>query len=67
MFTSENVQGMKHAVDGLGAAVVVTALLGYMPQIAALFAVIWYCIQMFDNFKKKWTARKARSRRASDK
>lgn len=57
----------KHAVDAGMAVTVGLAWYGYLPYIAAGFAVLWYVIQMYDWAKKTWNARKSKKRRASDK
>lgn len=57
----------KHLVDAGGAVVIGLAWYGYLPYIAAGFAVVWYVMQMYDWVKKKIVERKNKTRRATDK
>lgn len=65
MLSEQNV--VKQVADGGSILVIAGTLLGYMPQIAALCAVLWYIYQAYEVVKKKLAARKQKKRRASDK
>lgn len=44
---------VKHTIDGGAAIATVGAFLHYMPEIAALFSVIWYVIRIVEWAKSK--------------
>lgn len=46
-------QSAKHIIDGTAAAAALGGLTGYVPSVAAILAIIWYLLQIYD-----WCARK---------
>lgn len=38
---------IKHTIDTVAGVGVLGSILGYLPGIAAGFAIIWYCIQIY--------------------
>lgn len=44
-----------HTADGISAAAIVGAAMGYLPAFAALAAIIWYCVQIWESKSvQKW-------------
>ena len=37
---------------------VLGTIVGYLPAVAALMAVIWYCLLIYDWVEKRWRKRK---------
>lgn len=65
--THEQVETVKHIVDGAAAVVAVASLAGLLPQIAALFTIIWTGMRIYemvfgvpfsDSFIARWINRK---------
>lgn len=59
---------MNHSVDGVAAGAIVGSLLGYLPAFAALAAIVWYAIQVYESKTvQKWVRvhrlKKRRARR----
>jgi len=44
---------MKELVDLAACGTIVTAYLGFLPPIAAGFAIVWYVVLLHDRFKKR--------------
>jgi hypothetical protein len=44
---------MKELVDLTACGTIVTSYLGFLPPIAAGFAIIWYAVQLYDRFKQR--------------
>lgn len=42
-------EGVKHGVDVVSAGTVIGALAGWLPEIAALFTIIWTTIRIFES------------------
>jgi hypothetical protein len=40
---------LRHCIDWVSAITVVGAVAGYLPPIAAVFAIIWYLIQIYES------------------
>jgi hypothetical protein len=40
-------------VDVSAASVVLASLAGWLPPIAAMFGILWYCVLLYDRFLKK--------------
>lgn len=66
----QHVQTIVRAGDAISAMAVITTLAGFMPPIAAVFAMGWYAVQIFESRtfqgwlarRKKKTARKRSSK-----
>lgn len=41
------------ALDIGAAGLVITSLLGYLPPLAAILGITWYCVLFYDRFFKK--------------
>ena len=39
---------VRHAVDGIAGLAVVGTLMGYLSPAAAVLAIVWYCLQIYD-------------------
>lgn len=46
-------QHFKWCLDGISLSVVVSAIAGWLPPIAALMSIIWLGMQMYDWIQKK--------------
>ena len=46
---SNNQQTMLHTADTISLAAIIGALAGLLPPLAALFAILWYCIQIYES------------------
>jgi len=44
---------MKELADIAACGTIVTAYLGWLPPVAAGFAIVWYAVQLHDRFKQK--------------
>jgi len=44
---------MKELVDVAACGTIVTTYFGFLPPVAAGFAIVWYAVQLYDRFKKK--------------
>jgi len=42
-------EGVKHGVDVVSAGTAIGALAGWLPEIAALFTIIWTSIRIFES------------------
>jgi hypothetical protein len=42
-------EGFKHTIDVASAGTVVGALAGWLPEVAALFTIIWTSIRIFES------------------
>lgn len=51
-------QGTKEATDAVAGIGVVGTWLGYLPEIAAGFAIIWYLVRFYDWWMDKRKAKK---------
>lgn len=40
---------IRHWIDGISASAILAAILGWLPAIAAVLAIIWYCIQIYES------------------
>ena len=48
----------RHVVDAVAAGGVIGTLAGYLPVAAAILAIIWYCIQIWESKTVRgWTRR----------
>jgi hypothetical protein len=47
---------IKHGLDATAAGAAFASWLGWLPQIAALFSIIWLSIQIGEWIYKKWRA-----------
>lgn len=53
----------KHAVDALAGVTIIATLLSWMPAIAAVLAVIWTCLRIYETLQNirlnnhKWRGR----------
>ena len=45
---SEYIDGVKYTVDALSVATVVGALTDMLPEIGALFTIVWTCIRIYE-------------------
>lgn len=58
-------RAINHSVDGLSAAAIVGAFMGYLPALAGLAGLIWYAIQIWESKTvQKWVrVRRSKARR----
>ncbi len=56
MSHEQTVDVAKHVADGFSVITLLGALVGYLPQIAALFTLIWTLLRIWENetFQKIW-------------
>ena len=41
-------RGAIYAIDTMSAGAILSALMGYLPPIAALLAIFWYAVQLYE-------------------
>lgn len=67
---------LRHVIDTVSAGAIIGAIIGYLPALAALGAVIWYIIQIYEsrtfqhwiaNTRMKYRARKLARLKARQK
>ncbi len=47
-------EGTKNVLDGVSAATVVGTLFNWLPNIAALAALIWTCLRIYEWCENRW-------------
>lgn len=65
MTSDQHIVAAKHAADAVGAVAILGAFLGYMPALAALGALVWYCVQVWESKTVQGWWRQRRQRRKS--
>jgi len=46
---NEPARHFSHILDWVSAGAVIGSIAGILPPIAAVFAIIWYCIQIYES------------------
>lgn len=46
-------QKIKHVIDAIGVAAITGNVIGVLPTIATVLAIVWYIIQITDHYKNK--------------
>lgn len=57
---------LRHGADALSGLAIVTSMLGWLPPVAAVLGIIWYVLQIYGWFEKRFQRQKQFKRRASD-
>lgn len=63
---NQHTDAVRHSIDMLSAAAIVSSLAGYLPPMAALLGIIWYVLQIFGWFEKRFSKKRQYKRRATD-
>lgn len=63
---NEHEPTIRHAADVLSATAIVTSIIGWLPPVAAVLGIIWYVLQIYGWFEKRFAKRKQFKRRATD-
>jgi len=56
----------KHVVDAVAGLTILGAIVQYLPAVAAVFAILWYAMQMYDMYRYKWKVKHSKARRKED-
>lgn len=57
-FVSDHITGLTVSADGLSIATIVATLFGHLPQVAALFSLVWSVIRICETRTVRgWVAR----------
>lgn len=57
---------LRLGADLISAGAIVTSLMGWLPPIAAILGIVWYVLQIYGWFEKRYTRAKTQRRRATD-
>lgn len=64
MNTHEN--AVRHAVDTISAAAILSSLMGWLPAVAAILGIVWYLLQIYGWFEKRFAKKRSYKRRSTD-
>jgi hypothetical protein len=54
------------ALDAVSGVAIVASLAGWLPPVAALLGIVWYILQIYGWFEKRYSWKKSYRRRSTD-